>query len=85
MRFRGLWRIVAELHFQCSYTTMTKIDMFEAPSKDFRNAFNVHDAGFRLSLDRWDLVQAFPSGEKNASDWTDDWPESKHVKWGTTS
>ncbi len=36
-----------------------------------------------LTLERWDLVKNFLSGEKDAIDWTNDWPEDKLVKWGT--
>ena len=38
-----------------------------------------------LTLDRWDLVQGFLAGERFASDWANDWPENKLVRWGTAS
>lgn len=36
-----------------------------------------------ITLERWDLVKGFLTGEKAAKDWANDWPESKLVKWGT--
>ena len=38
-----------------------------------------------LTLERWDLVQGFLSGDKSAIDWANDWPQEKLVKWGTAS
>ena len=38
-----------------------------------------------LTLERWDLVKGFLSGDKVAIDWANDWPKNKLVKWGTTS
>jgi len=32
--------------------------------------------------ERWDLVRSFLAGAKTASDWANDWPQSKLVKWG---
>ena len=38
-----------------------------------------------LTLERWDMVKGFLSGDKNAVDWANAWPEEKLVKWGTSS
>ena len=37
-----------------------------------------------LTYERWDLVKSFLAGEKIATDWANDWPEDKLVKWGTS-
>jgi len=36
-----------------------------------------------LTLNRWDLVKGYLSGEKSAIEWANNWPEDKLVKWGT--
>lgn len=38
-----------------------------------------------LTLERWDLVKAYFAGDKVASDWANDWPEDKLIKWKATS
>ena len=37
-----------------------------------------------LTLERWDMVRGYLSGEENARVWANDWPEDKLVKWGVT-
>ena len=34
------------------------------------------------TLNRWDLVKGYLTGEKTATDWAKDWPEDRLVKWG---
>ena len=38
-----------------------------------------------LTLERWDLVQNYLAGNKDAIDWANDWPEQILVKWGENS
>lgn len=38
-----------------------------------------------LTLNRWDLVQDYLGDVQSAVAWAKDWPESRLVKWGTTS
>jgi len=35
-----------------------------------------------ITLNRWDLVKGYLSGEKSAIEWANEWPENKLVKWG---
>ena len=35
-----------------------------------------------ITLNRWDLVKGYLSGDEAAIDWANDWPEDKLVKWG---
>lgn len=35
-----------------------------------------------LTLERWDMVKGYLSGEEAAADWADDWPQDILVKWG---
>ena len=37
-----------------------------------------------MTLERWDLVQGYLSGDDSAIQWANDWPEEKLVKWGNS-
>jgi len=38
-----------------------------------------------LTLERWDMLQGYLSGNEDAISWANDWPEERLVKWGTST
>jgi len=36
-----------------------------------------------ITLERWDILNGYLSGEYDAIEWANNWPEEKLVKWGT--
>lgn len=38
-----------------------------------------------ITLERWDILSGYLNGQKDAIKWAKDWPESKLVKWGTST
>lgn len=38
-----------------------------------------------VTLERWDILKGYLNGDSDAIKWTNDWPEEKLVKWGTST